>query len=107
MSFHKSLRLASTVVLLPYILIQVSAGQSTPGTEPARGSLRWWAQKARSEGKSEIRLPAGIPEYPDEQDPLQIALMDNTVLVTRLLESKAVPYEFHILTWRKYRLSSA
>lgn len=103
MSFNKILRLA-TALVLPLILVHISTGQSTPGTEAVRGSLAWWAQKARNEGKSEIKLPARTPEYPDEQDPLQVALMDSTVLVASLLESKAVPYEFRILTWRKYKI---
>lgn len=103
MSFRKLIYLAFAVVL-PFISTQVGAGQDTQGNEPARGSLRWWAQKARSEGKSEITLPADIPLYPDAQDPLQVALMDSTVVLAKLLDSKAAGYEFRILTWRKYRI---
>jgi hypothetical protein len=102
-SLQKSLRLA-LAISLSFASFNMWAGQSTPENEPARGSLAWRAQKARSEGRSEIRLPGGTPLYADEQEPLQVALMDSAVLVASLLESKAVPYEFRILTWRKYKI---
>lgn len=103
MLFHKFLR-SAPAVLISFTLIQAAAAQSAPETGPVRGSLRWRAQKARSEGKSEINLPAPIIEYPGAPASLDIALMDNTVLIAKLLESKTVASGDDILTWRKYKI---
>lgn len=98
----KLLRLLFAVVI-PFTLIQISAGQSTPENEPARGSLACRAQKARSEGKSELTLPV-IYEYPEAPASLDLAIMDSTVLVAKLIESNAVPDQYDITTWRKYKI---
>jgi hypothetical protein len=101
-SHYKFLPLAFWL-LFSFVSLEVWAGQSTPEHEPARGSLAWRARQARSEGKSEITLPV-IYEYPEDPASLDLAIMDSTVLVAKLIESKAVPDEYDILTWRKYKI---
>jgi hypothetical protein len=101
-SLQKCLRLA-LAISLSFASFNMWAGQSTPENEPARGSLAWRALKARSEGKSELKLPV-IYEYPPGPASLDIAFMDSTVLVAKLLESKTVPKKNDITTWRKYKI---
>ena len=43
-------------------------------------------------------------EYPPAPASLDLALMDSTLLVATLLETKTVLYEFEIRTWGKYRI---
>jgi hypothetical protein len=100
-SFRKFLRLAFALAF-SFASFNIWAGQSTPGNEPPRGSLAWHAQKARSEGKSEITLPV-IYEYP-EPEPLDGALAHNALVLATLLETQTVAYESNIVTWRKLKV---
>lgn len=103
MRFRKFLQLVLAASCL-VALAETCASQDNQ-TAPARGSLAWRAQKAHKEGKSEITLPM-IVEYGEPPASLEMALMDNTVVVAKLLDSKTVAYETHISTWRKYKTVS-
>ncbi len=99
-------RWGSVLCVLIAVILGRAAAQTASGpsaTQPRLGSLEWYAKRAHDEKKSSITVGPHSILYA-ELEPLDDALLHNTVVVATLLQSDTTHDDATIETWRKYKI---
>jgi hypothetical protein len=104
----KKLVLALILVIGTISVIGVMRTSSTHQQDPPiKGQLKWYANRAKNEGRQKVVIPAPMSEYAGSanSNDLEQTLHTSTAVVAHLIDKRTYQLtENYLVTWNKFRI---